>query len=117
MFMRRRPWQLASVVGVRLDWRSRLRSGRTNLLVDEHSNNEDGDKEDNDEDDNDTGFALGPVVALGELVDGVLCASSEGHGDGGHCVGVGFAGAMLDTVSDEASQKLSKSQAQNVRQC
>lgn len=57
----------------------------TYLLVDEHGNDQDGDEENNTEDNNDTGLALGPVVALGELVQGVLCASSEGHADGGHC--------------------------------
>jgi hypothetical protein len=64
--------------------------GSTYPLVDEHGKDEDGDKEDNDEDDDDTGFALSPVLALHELVDGVLAARDEGHVDGGHCECGGF---------------------------
>jgi hypothetical protein len=56
------------------------------LLVDEHGNKQDGDDENNAKDDNDTRLTLGPVVALGELVESVLGASGEGHADGGHCV-------------------------------
>jgi hypothetical protein len=55
------------------------------LLVDEHGNEQNGDEENNAEDNNDTGLALGPVLALSELVEGVLGASGEGHADGGHC--------------------------------
>ncbi|KAH9867355.1 hypothetical protein IAQ61_007947 [Plenodomus lingam] len=58
----------------------------TYSLVDEHGDDQDGNEEDNDEDDNDTGLTLGPVLALDELVQGVLAASDEGHVDGGHCV-------------------------------
>jgi hypothetical protein len=60
---------------------------KTYPLVDEHSNDQDGGKENNDEDDNDTGFTLGPVlVALRQLVEGVLGASGDRHTDGGHCM-------------------------------
>ena len=60
--------------------------GSLPLLVDEHGKEQDGDDENNAEDDNDTRLTLGPVVALGELVESVLGASGEGHADGGHCV-------------------------------
>jgi hypothetical protein len=61
------------------------RKDSTYLLVDEHGNEQNGDEENNAEDNNDTGLALGPVLALSELVEGVLGASGEGHADGGHC--------------------------------
>jgi hypothetical protein len=61
--------------------------GRSYPLVDEHGDDEEEDEEDDDEDDDDTGLALGPVLlALDELVDGVLgAAGNEGHVKGGHC--------------------------------
>lgn len=57
------------------------------LLVDKHGNEQNGDEENNAKNNNDTGLALGPVVALSKLVEGVLGASGEGHADGGHCEG------------------------------
>jgi hypothetical protein len=66
MFMRRRPWRLASAMGVRADATCNGCGKWTYPLVDEHSNDQAEDEENNDEDDDDTGFALGPVlVALG----------------------------------------------------
>ncbi|KAH9860754.1 hypothetical protein J1614_012086 [Plenodomus biglobosus] len=67
----------------------------TYSLVDEHGNDQDHDEEDNDEDDNDTGLALGPVLALDQLVQSILAASGKGHVDGGHCV-LGSVVEMLD---------------------
>ena len=87
-YLMRRPWLLASVAIVRMLFgvvemdNSRL----AYLLVDEHSNDQDGDEENNNEDDDDTRLTLSPVlVTLGELVEGVLGASGDGHADGGHC--------------------------------
>ena len=79
----------------------------TYLLVDEHSNNQDENEENNDQDDNDTGFTLGPVlVALGQLVEGELGASGDGHADGGHCVCV-CVGFCCSDVRDDCLVRFS----------
>lgn len=88
-YLMRRPWRLASVAIVRMLFGVVVVMGNGRLaylLVDEHGNDQDGDEENNNEDNNDTRLALGPVlVTLGELVEGVLGASGDGHADGGHC--------------------------------
>jgi hypothetical protein len=66
-----------------------LGSRVTYALGDEKTNQQAEDEEDNDENDNDTGLTLGPVVTLGQLGHGVLAASGNKVGDGGHFVGYG----------------------------
>lgn len=57
-------------------------AGSRNLAADEETDETDGDDEDDGEDDNDTSLLLGPVLALGDVGDGLT--GDEGAVDGRH---------------------------------
>lgn len=66
------------------------RAKASHLLLDEESNNENGDTSDDGKHHDDTGFPLGPVFTLGQLVKSSLAAGDERGIDGGHydwCLG------------------------------
>lgn len=87
----------------------------TYALGDEYTDQQAGNEEDNDEDNNDTGLTLSPVlVALGQLGDGVLAASGNEVGDGGHCVGcVGFYSNVSQTCPADDDEQLGVATASN----